>query len=371
MKRFLRVGERYALFRNHFKPPTLLLLCLFLIFFEKTTLCANYLAWQSTTDSIIPLQIGDSLPNALWTESLQVINHTGEQKAIQLKDFKGKMILLDFLSTGCKGCIEALPKLESITHEYGPEVILLPITSESRDRMEHFIHKNQHTSSSSLSFVMQDRVLKKYFPHQFISHLIWIDQYGIYRAASGTSHVNQQTLKDLHLGKTDGWPFKTEMTNYFSSPLINLLPGTPNNNKRNIYYGMITGYTEGVGAYIPTLQDSIQGIKRFSLRNRPILDLYLIAVNKLHRLNPEDIILEVADPSIYDVYRADLSYQTREQWFQNNAICYEATHPLHTSYQKMHETMLFDLNRFLNLNGRLEMREGKERFVLTHSDTFN
>ncbi|WP_257667471.1 hypothetical protein [Parapedobacter tibetensis] len=50
-------------------------------------------------DSIKPLQIGDTIPEALLNLPLQVVNHPEGKETITLADYKGKLIILDFWAT--------------------------------------------------------------------------------------------------------------------------------------------------------------------------------------------------------------------------------------------------------------------------------
>src|SRR5690606_33092116 len=55
-----------------------------------------------STDSIKPLKIGDSIPEALWNLPLQVVNHSEGKDTITLNDYRNsKLIVLEFWATYC------------------------------------------------------------------------------------------------------------------------------------------------------------------------------------------------------------------------------------------------------------------------------
>jgi len=319
-------------------------------------------------DTITPLQIGDTIPEYLWHLPLQVVNHPVGKETITLNDYKGRIILFDFLSTRCSGCITSLPKLEATSTAFHNNVAIIPVTPEKREQVVTFVSENTHLSHTQLPFVVEDRILKQYFPHLYISHVVWIDTKGKVRAATHPNHVTVHTLQQLQSGATIDWPVKTENTSFFNAPLITLNAEASvltNNVNRPLYYAAITGYTEGVGPYKATQQDSLKGIERISYRNRSILELYLVALDQLYRLKPYQIILEVDNPAAYDVAKADLTTLTLDQWHQRHAICYERTVPLGTPVSAQRTSMLADLNSLLNLNGRMEVRNGENCFVLS------
>jgi len=317
---------------------------------------------------IKPLRIGDTIPRYLWHLPLQVVNHPEGRDTITLNDYRGKTILLDFLSTGCSGCIAAIPKLEAIRAEFGNEVSIIPITPQKRERVAAFIPKNKHISGTRLPFVVEDKVLKKHFPHQYISHVVWVSAKGEIRAFTGTNHVTTRTLREFLSGSPLDWPVKTENTPFFNAPLISFHEGAdmlPNNTKRPLYYAMITGYTEGVGPYMPTEQDSIMGVERISYRNCSVLDLYRAAIGI--EVPYDKIVLEVANPGEIDFRRADLTEITKSQWRQKYGVCYERTVPLGTDADAWRKALLMELNLHLNLFGRMAVRDGETYFILSET----
>ncbi|SFC03726.1 Thiol-disulfide isomerase or thioredoxin [Parapedobacter composti] len=308
-------------------------------------------------DSIAPLQIGDTIPEYLWHLPLQVANHPEGKEMITLGEYRGKPILLDFLSTGCGGCIKALPKIESVTRSAGGDIVVIPVTAEKRSRVAAFIPKNNFINDTKLPFIVADSVLKQHFPHTYISHVVWIDAYGIVRAATSTGQITSRTIREFQHGGPLDWPIKTENTRFFNAPLITLDAEAnvlPNNAKRSLYYSAVIGYTEGVGPYVATESDSLMGIERVSFRNKAILDLYRIATN--NRIAPTHVILEVADPAAYTAPTASNQHIAMDSWYQQYGKCYEATFPLGKT-ENWKARMLADLNHFLSLNGRIETRD--------------
>lgn len=303
------------------------------------------------------MSIGKRLPDSIWNVPLTTLDRSGAMQTLRLRDVRGRVILLDFLSTGCLSCIAALPKLDGLQQVFSNSLAVLPITSEKIERLSRFKRDNKYTKGLTLPIIVEDSLLNNYFPHQYISHVVWIDTAGVVRATTGTNQVTERTIKEFMSGEPLNWPMKTENTSFFGEPLIVSNPKAselPNNRNRLIYYSAVTEYTEGAGTYHTSAKDSLMGVDRVSYRNRSILDLFRIAVGGKFSNN---VILEVSDPSRYTVTKRGIGIQTMEEWQQQNAMCYEATFPLTMPRDKRNEYMLADLNRFLNLNGRLEKRD--------------
>lgn len=117
------------------------------------------------------LEVGDPIPAELWNLSLSVVNNPTGKKDIKLADFKNKkLIILDFWATWCSPCIKMLPKLEEFRGKYGNDLVLLAISDESKEKIQTFANRN----NNPVFTVYGNQTLKKYFPHRFLPHSIWI-----------------------------------------------------------------------------------------------------------------------------------------------------------------------------------------------------
>jgi len=72
--------------------------------------------------------------------------HTAEGTAVQLADFKGKVLLVDFWASWCVPCKASFPALDAIYREYQPRgfAVLAVNLDEERKNAEAFLAAHPH-----------------------------------------------------------------------------------------------------------------------------------------------------------------------------------------------------------------------------------
>lgn len=120
-----------------------------------------------------------------------------------LKDFKGKLIVLDFWSIYCIPCIEAFPKIQALQKQFAGSVqFLLVNTLQDSAEIVTFLNRYDRIKKLqlSLAFVSSPDDLVKLFPHDGLPHQVWIDQQGIFTETS-TSALNEENIRRKLNGK--------------------------------------------------------------------------------------------------------------------------------------------------------------------------
>jgi thiol-disulfide isomerase/thioredoxin len=89
---------------------------------------------------------------------------------VNLSEFKGKVVLLDFWFTGCGNCIKAHPYLDSIRKLYiGKDLVIISISDDKeKDMWVNSVRGGKYTSPENINLYTDGQaenhpVIKKYF----------------------------------------------------------------------------------------------------------------------------------------------------------------------------------------------------------------
>jgi len=137
------------------------------------------------------LRIGDQVPNS---QQLDVVNYSNSK--VSLKEFEGKLVILDFWATWCSPCLASFPKLDSLQHEFKEDIYIIPVTYEKLEKVSYTIRNvYPNYTKSSIPFVYADNFLRKLFPHQVLPHYVWISPKGTVLSVTSHEEVNSTTIK--------------------------------------------------------------------------------------------------------------------------------------------------------------------------------
>jgi len=178
------------------------------------------------------LHIGDRVPDLVVDNVLHYPGGT-----LKLSDFRGKLLILDFMSTGCKSCILKLPAYDSVQKQYGDRLQILLVTSDEKKYTGDVWKRNKFLSRITLPVVTEDSALAALFPHEVISHLAWIDAGGRVKAITTPQYVNAGNIDRVLNNEAVRWPVKKDILHFDRNiPLLELYGNRPE------YYSTLTGY---------------------------------------------------------------------------------------------------------------------------------
>jgi len=321
------------------------------------TLCLFFKAnSQSQTINIKPLNIGDTIPEAIWNKPLQVVNHPQGKKIITLNDYKGKLIVLDFMNTYCGSCIEALPEFESLVKKNGDKILILIVLNETGDRVKKFIKTNPVAKGINLPFIYCDTTLQELFPHRYVSHEAWIHE-GNVKAITSAQYVTAENINTILQHKPISWGEKADQTLFnYNVPILVNNPAITGNLRMSAktYYSSMTEHMSGVGSRKTLTIDSVKKIKRIDYINYSVLDTYLSSVNEAEGLTLSHVLLNTRYPENL-TYKKSTLY--RDEWNKLYNFCYEAVFPLDESPERISDKIRSDLNYYHSLKGEIIIQE--------------
>ncbi|MCS4229122.1 TlpA disulfide reductase family protein [Sphingobacterium sp. BIGb0165] len=236
------------------------LTCLLLMIVSMFSLLAQTPRKDSGADglfSLVTLKPGDKIPDAVWNQSLELNYFNGKKRTIKFSDLKGKLILLDFWSTGCPSCIEGIPKMEWIQQRFLDNIQVIMVNSKRnkdtakriKTRFEKF--KADFNFTPSLPTVLDDTIFTALFAHNTLPALAVVDTNGVFIAMTSSHSLTDKNIQALLDGnavlKSEG-NYKN-LTRSAAEPLLdtvgmhyisafggyreNYLPVYPNLNHKN------------------------------------------------------------------------------------------------------------------------------------------
>jgi len=295
------------------------------------------------TDSIKPLQIGDTIPEALWYLPLQMVK-TGQEGSttITLNDYKDKLIILDFWATWCTPCLAAMPKIRQLQSQFEQDVVIVPVTSDAPTIIQETFAQKSFLNNMKISSVVNDTTLKKYFPHHGLPHIVWLASNGRFLNASQGEDLS---AANINAGLKGEKPlFTTKIDIDINKPLFTI--DHLAEQAVESFGVLISGYVPGLPVGSRFRTDS-SGIRGRVITNRSALTLYEAAISKLMPNYSQKLrFVRVADSS-------KLHTGFSDTWYDTPHYSYELMVP-HEKVDSLYHFMLTDLNRYLPYRGEIK-----------------
>lgn len=301
--------------------------------------------------NIKPLHVGDMVPDI-------VLSNMGNYKTstARLSEFKGKLLILDFWSTWCGACINALPHMQELQQQFNGRLQVLLVNAYAADdagKVKACFDKRRSRSgfAVTLPYSVQQTKLLAYFPHRFVPHYVWIGSNGKVIAITSRAEVTSENISAILNGQAVKLHTKNDLMEFDSNkPLF--VDGNGGDGNDFSYRSIITGYQEGLGCRSGIITNDTGKITRFYMINYPALSLLRAAYPEAMIYSNKRIVFEYTDPA---KFKEDAASGTRRY---TNSYCYELSLPpcADTDRQKY---MQEDLHRALGVRVRAEKRAVK------------
>lgn len=323
-----------------------LLLCLYLS-------ATMQFLWAQTSRNQ-GLQIGDTIPDVYLGKTVQDNIPLGS-----IRNFKGRMILLDFWTTGCVGCIHGMPKVDTLQQVFGDNIKAIIVCNKKRVEVEQ-LFKAVRRSYPQTPIVLEDSVLNAWFPHKTVPHHVWIDGQGVIRYITYDWNATVENVRKFLNGETLHLSYRKQLTD-FNSKVALFNEGKGRWNEQIKYYTLFATYLDGVEHTNPQLGvDTTRRCQVVRLINFPYRRLFEAAYNGSFEDGVFSLsnrwVIAVAQPQ-YLKPNEDVD-SLIDQWNSRAIASYEAVLP-GTNQSILFSAMRRDLNIYSPYTAHVEKRKVK------------
>lgn len=296
------------------------------------------------------LKPGDRVPDMEFDKA-----YNYSSSSLRFSDFEGKWIILDFWSIRCASCIKNFPKMDSLQKMFNDKIQIILVSEQSFDTAVNFFQKLKF-KKPNLPIIASNPMMNKYFPHEGVPHLVWIDKEGRFYSATSGSSATVANIEKLTEGKNIGFKQRRPSREFDNSrPLIA--------STDSIVFNDLIGYSY----LLPGKEQFFQAVSRQKINgsgceNRiiltrvSILNLYRTAYNEGSR-NYFDygnaVALEVKDSS---KFLRPLDESLTDNWEEENLYSYDLLVPAPKAKQ-LYSIMQQDLERYFNIKASVEKRK--------------
>ena len=290
-----------------------------------------------------PLSIGDKLPVPLTDYMAKKLV---KSNVAATKD----LTIYNFMATTCGSCIRALPAFVQLQKNYEQQFKMVLVSSQAAPKIEAWFAKHPQLR---LPVIAADTLMHQYFPHTYISHLVWVNaQHKVVAITSG-AYLTQGTLQQALAGTTLHWPVKQDDKSYnYNQPFI----GYNYNNlqeaatPRAVNYIAVASHMQGISPRFTQIKDTASGTITYSFINQSLPAMFAAIFNR-SRFPLTRFRLCVADSGRFFKEFASL---LKDDWQPLHLHCLEARFPLYQSPAHTHQAILLALSNFAGCTASID-----------------
>lgn len=312
------------------------------------------------------LTVGDKVPDIFIPKMYNYKTRTAN-----LRDFKGQLVVLDFWSINCHGCVDGLPRMQALQQKFGDRIVILPVDNNDKEKeMVDFWKRNEHTKNLTIPTVAADNILSKWFRYNRLSHEIWIYK-GVVIGITESEYVTAANIQQVLDGKRVEWPIKNDFITRVNpkKPLLKPDPLQFPDSTGAVKYAAVLGYREEVEGFMPGItRDNIRHTVRSYAINLSVLGVYYYFWHQMRDPDYKKKLPFYPDPTreileVKDLRRFQTSEETGEYtnvWHKKHEICFESVNPdTGQNNETICRAAITDLDYLLGMHGRFETRKVK------------
>lgn len=259
-----------------------------------------------------------------------------------------KLTVLDFMGTYCGACIKILPEMEAIQKEFSGKLDVFLVSEEVPAKLKSW----SAARNMGIPFLKNAAKLKESFPHEYISHLVWIDAGGRIIAMTGKEYFTRKNIALALSGATLAWPVKDDRKPGFGTASLIEEGAKPLLMKRYAekQYQAGFGYQNAIPTQFLFSVDSADGISRMRLVNKPILYWYEVGLQKKGWPKSQVVVYD----SMVDAYDFDPQRFYKAAWDPVFCFSYEATGDAAMSKEDHVQRLLDFTNEFFGTHAEMK-----------------
>ncbi|MFU1857241.1 TlpA family protein disulfide reductase [Sphingobacterium sp. NGMCC 1.201703] len=201
-----RALKCFSFVASHERLYRMMLTCIVLMMVSMFSLSAQTPRRDSGADglsNLMALKPGDKIPDTVWEMPFELNYFNGKKKTIKFSELKGKVILLDFWSTGCASCIEGIPKMEMIQQRFQDEIYILMVNSKrNKDTAQRINkrfekYKQDFNYTPSLPTILEDTFFTTLFEHNSLPTIAIINSDGKFVLNSFAGSITEEGIREL------------------------------------------------------------------------------------------------------------------------------------------------------------------------------
>ncbi|UCS94332.1 TlpA family protein disulfide reductase [Echinicola marina] len=295
------------------------------------------------------LRVGDKVPDFTIEN---VINY--DAPSFKISDFEGKLVILDFWNHGCKACIRAFPKIDSLQKEFSDQLQFIMVNNEDKEKSEKWIAKRSNFRIPDVPMVTGGGKLSKAFPQNFYPWHVWIDENRIVRFITGGSNASRKNIQKF----LEGEELDFSQLSYISksdSLYTTTREDYENTVKSAEYYSYLAKYDFIKGPKNNWTRNRQNGKIRISRESGSIASFFRDAFftpQEIDRFPKNAYVLNVEDEF---KYRPPEDKSLLDQWISKNMYSYDLAIP-ESRAEDLNSFMQQDLMRYFNVEASREKR---------------
>lgn len=244
-------------------------------------LCLSFTSYsQKRVADLPPVELGGVVPDSLLDRSLEIINDPKGRTITTLKNYKDKLIILDFWATWCGACVSAFPKLDSLQKLFPESLKILLVnsknTGDSPEKVKALLERTGN-SGDKLSSIVNDTLLSKLFRYQMIPHYVWLRNDTVL-ATTSSSELSADHISSVLNFKVFKPNIKRDVLDFdLDKPLF--FGGNGGMGDQILYRSQISGAISGIASQTLATKNKSGMIERYCCLNASRIDLFRLAYN--------------------------------------------------------------------------------------------